>query len=589
MSGSSAVAEDTAKDGPDFGGWTPTGRKTAGPDSDLIEVENPDGHKQTAIVYDKSWREHDLLTTNVELVQSFMEFPMVEGIACMSRAPSGEGLFQYESGSVLALIEVIRAYRDQRSVIGVKAAVEMVKSITSMLQEASENGPMQGIYSHGGLTPWRIALDADGNVQVLGYGLPQMDMVAVRENPKHKARDDSYRYCPPERLTSGFEDISTDMFSLVLIAFEMATGEHLLTGRSAELKKAVEMGEAQARLMANPGGLPSPIHEAFLHALAFDPIARYQEPHEFLNALLAAEAQVTLKGAGLAEVMEQVRKTTKRGKALMDVGTAGGPRRTLMDADRTTRTKSAAEARPVRGRKVGGKKDPSVEGGGRWGKVARSGQEDEEEETSTSARSVAGRPTRRRRGVSDSAADAEAPSRRTRRRGKGEEEEEEPAKPTRRSRLRASQATEEEDKPARARPSRLRRSRQDADDADEPASKPTRSRRSRSSASNDADTPEVKADAAEAEKPTRSRRSRAAKTDDDAEVSAKAEDKPTRSSRSRKPKADDDSDAKAEAKPTRSSRSRKPKADDDSDAKAEAKPTRSSRSRTPKADDDSDA
>ncbi|MFT7522134.1 MAG: hypothetical protein ACI9MC_004286, partial [Kiritimatiellia bacterium] len=424
--------------GPDFGGWTPTGRKTVGSDSELVEVQNPQDEIQTAIVYDKRWATNPHLTTDVELVQTFMEFPMVLGLSCLTSAQIGKGVFQYDTGSVLALHEVMRAYRDNRKIIGMKAAVELCQAIGEMLQEASENGPMHGIYSSGGLTPLRIMLDATGQVQIVGYGLPQMDMVAARDDEKMKVRDDSYRYCPPERLTSGYEDISSDLYGITLIAYEMITGESLLEGRGAELKRKVIMGEAQGQLMSDPKNLPAPLHAAFVKALAFDPIGRFEHPWEFTQAVTAADEQFELTGQTLAEIMEEVRTTTRRGKALSAGGSSAGARPGATGG-RATRTRSATDARPVRG-PVGPKgrrgqagKDAkkSVEGGGRWGSVARSKDESDSESEDTPKSAVAGRPSRRRKdAAAESAADDSGKSSvassvrgRGRRRGKSEEEE----------------------------------------------------------------------------------------------------------------------------------------------------------------------
>lgn len=494
---SGAATADTPAEDIDFGAWKPTGRKTVGLDSELVEVENPDGHKQTAIVFDKVWREYPQLNTDVEMVQSFMEFPMVDGISCMTRWVREQSVFQYETGSVLALIEILRAYRDLRKPVGLRAACELLIGVGNMLQEASENGPMQGIYSHGGLTPWRILLDAEGQPQLLGYGLPQIDMVALRADASLKVRDDSFKYCPPERLTSGYEDITTDLYALTLMAFELATGDTLIKGRSQDLKKQVELGEAHQALLRDKASLPASLHDVLIHALAFDPIGRYEHPWEFVQAITEAIGSATLPGESLAQVLQNVRTTTRRGKALMDVGTAGGPRRTGLGGDgRETRMRSATAARPVRGRAAASRGGaPAVSGEGRWGKVARSGQEEEEESTSRRG-AVAGRPSRRgRRGAEEP---EEKVATRPARRGRRGAEEAEEESTSRRGRLRrsASADPEEEEAPTRGRRTRSRSSAaQDEEDA------PTRSRRSKSRTSK-ADEPE------EDEKPTRSRRSK---------------------------------------------------------------------------------
>ena len=66
---------------------------------------------------------------------------------------------------------------------------------------------MQGIYSNG-LTPWRIVVDAEGLPSIIGYGLPQIDMVTFRESGEGSPREESFN-AVLERLLSGDEDISS--------------------------------------------------------------------------------------------------------------------------------------------------------------------------------------------------------------------------------------------------------------------------------------------------------------------------------------------------------------------------------------------
>ena len=152
---------------------------------------------------------------------------MVDGLSDMTRAVIGKGIFQFDTGSVMVLYDILRAMRDKRKPLGIRAGIELCIHIGNALQEASENGPMQGIYSSNGLTPWRIVVDAEGLPSIIGYGLPQIDMVTFRESGEGSPREESFKCCPPERLLSGDEDISSDVYSLALIAVEVMTGKPL--------------------------------------------------------------------------------------------------------------------------------------------------------------------------------------------------------------------------------------------------------------------------------------------------------------------------------------------------------------------------
>ena len=377
----------------DFGAMTPTGKKTTGPTSELIELQGANGELQTAILYNTAYHQHTRLTTAVELVQSFMEFPMVTGFADMTAFRTGEGLFQFNTGSVMVLYDVLRSMRDQRKAMGVRAGVELGEAIASSLQEASENGPPQGIYSSSGLTPWRIVLDIHGMVKVIGYGLPQIDMVELRETGEGKPREDSFKYCPPERLTSGDEDISSDLFALALIVYEVITGKPLLSGTSTEMRKLVEHGAAQQLLMENPGKIPAAVHNVLVQALAFDPIGRFEEPIEFAEALQEVLENDPPKGKSLEEIMQLVGPTLQRGTRLKDASSKQAAKPVSTRSTRSTGTR-----RSSRGAAKEEKEQAAPEAGNRWGKASRAGASGAHARQSEEENDEKAAPSRRRRG-----------------------------------------------------------------------------------------------------------------------------------------------------------------------------------------------
>ena len=303
----------------DFGDFKPTGRKTSGPSSDLVEVEGSDGGRQTVILYNDAYHSHSRLTTAVELVQSFMEFPMVTGLVDMTRAGIGEGLFQYDTGPVMPLFDLLRWLRTNKQKGGIRAGIELCIAVGSALHEAAENGPPQGIYSSSGLTPWRIVLDTDGEPSVIGYGLPQIEIHELRENKSYAGvREDSLKYCPPERLVSGHEDISTDLYSLALIAYELMTGKALLAGKTKALEKKVKMGEACQILLQTQGGIPAAVHNLLVQALAFDPISRFEESIEFVEGMQSILDGKKIDGPSLQDIMAKAGFVVLRGEPFYD-------------------------------------------------------------------------------------------------------------------------------------------------------------------------------------------------------------------------------------------------------------------------------
>ena len=102
--------------------------------------------------------------------------------------------------------------------------------VAQALEEAQNTQRRHGIASHGCLNPWRVMVRGNGDVQVLAYGLPQIDLICFLEDERRKLREDAFRYAPPERLDRQPEDGSSDLFTLSLIGFELMLGRPMYDG-----------------------------------------------------------------------------------------------------------------------------------------------------------------------------------------------------------------------------------------------------------------------------------------------------------------------------------------------------------------------
>ena len=107
------------------------------------------------------------------------------------------GAFVYPCGECWSVAEVNRILADLGQVGGVRAGLELMYCAGRILIEAGEAGESEGVYSHGGLTPWRIMIRRDGQVLVLGHALPQVEILMFHEDGQRIPREDSFRYCPP--------------------------------------------------------------------------------------------------------------------------------------------------------------------------------------------------------------------------------------------------------------------------------------------------------------------------------------------------------------------------------------------------------
>ncbi|MCB9689659.1 MAG: hypothetical protein H6738_16175 [Alphaproteobacteria bacterium] len=351
-------------------GLTPTGRQFREPTGVQHELIDAEGVRHTAIVFDPPWHGHPVLTRGVELVRSFLEYPMVVGMVELSHADPQRGVFVYPTGTVWTLKELLRIHADLGHAIGPRAALELCWLAGQVLLEGAENGGMQGCFSHGGLTPWRIALRSDGNLQVLGFGLPQVDVLAERAK-LGVAEADSVRYAPPERLTGIAEDVSADTLALTLIAYEVLTGRPLYDGSDPEeLRRAVSMSDGVTTL-SRPNPLPRDIAQVFARALVFDPDARLggEAWLQEIEHLLEQHQD----GESLDVVVDRVRGAHRegalRGTKLRQAKTESFTPNQLRDALAEADEPPAPRARSGRSMQS---QIPAAAGGDekRWGKVA---------------------------------------------------------------------------------------------------------------------------------------------------------------------------------------------------------------------------
>lgn len=348
-------------------GLRPTGRKIVGPASDLLEYEADNGLRHTGIQFHPKHREHPALVRGLPVVLGFLESPMVTGLVELTASDIDEGLFVYPSGKVWSVIEVVREYADMGKVCGVKAGLELCYLAGQILHEASVNGPPQGIYCHGSLTPWRLLLKGDGQVQIVGYGLPQVEVLTFLDDEGQVPPADSFRYCPPERLQGVEEDITSDIFSLALIAFELMTGQPVYDGLPGDIRQQAARAEAARKLYRMRESLPDPVREVFAKALKYDFDTRYPDANAFVWAIKDLLGAPDVEGPSLFQIMKTVKSAPRRREPLMGGMTGAIPREDLdryaddLDEDRPLPApRSAAPAQDV-----------EPEDQPRWGKPVR--------------------------------------------------------------------------------------------------------------------------------------------------------------------------------------------------------------------------
>lgn len=303
-----------------IGRFTMTGRKLLGPGADLIELDADNGLRHTAIVFQPQYRAHRAINEALDVVRGFLEAPLVSGLVELVDHDREQGAFIYPTGQSWSVAEVIRALADMGESGGLRAGLELMYAAGQILTEASEIGGMSGVYSHGGLTPWRVLLKSDGQIMIIGEGLPQVEILTFAEDPKQIPREDAFRYCPPERIEFEPENLSSDLFGLALIAFELMTGKPVYDGLVDDIRQQAARGEGSRRLYKYRDQIPDGIRQLLTTALRPNPQDRHPSGAAFLEEVRKLLSSAESRGASLMEIMERVASQGQRIGKAMDAG-----------------------------------------------------------------------------------------------------------------------------------------------------------------------------------------------------------------------------------------------------------------------------
>jgi len=314
--------------------WRPTGRQRFGPGCTIDECAK-EQHLGYAIRFDRDL--FDAATFNsVSEIVPFLEDPKATGIAPLAWTDIEHGVFGYRTGPGWFVGDIMKALRAPNAPAHDKAALQLLAKLGDALDRAAEESLQVSRYGHGGLDPWRVLVNLQGEVQVLGYALPPLALTAT-EHPT----SDVLRYCPPERLKGEPEDIRSDLLSATLMAFEWMTGKALFVGDNERVHTAAKRGLGVQRLHASRHLMDESVVEVFLRALALYPDSRYPTGKAFADACLDAANSPRLAGPSLQEVMAWVAKQDDDGPR--EVAAPATPRDARRNSD--AQASSPREAR----------------------------------------------------------------------------------------------------------------------------------------------------------------------------------------------------------------------------------------------------
>jgi serine/threonine-protein kinase len=175
--------------------------------------------------------------------------------------------------------ETLRNLLDEQHFLEPQQAVSIAADVADALETAHHAGVI-----HRDIKPGNILLSDDGRVLVADFGIAKADIdLTASGSPLGTAK-----YLAPEQVEGAAVDARTDGYSLGVVLYEMLCGR-------PPFEADTEAGTALARLHQEPmrprnirAGIPKPLEEVVLQAMARDPAQRFKSAGAFRAAMLAA-------------------------------------------------------------------------------------------------------------------------------------------------------------------------------------------------------------------------------------------------------------------------------------------------------------
>jgi serine/threonine protein kinase len=197
---------------------------------------------------------------------------------------------------------------------------------------------------HRDIKPANMMLTPDGTVKLMDFGIARS--ATDRSLTMTGTTLGSLNYMPPEQVKGDPADNRSDLYSLGVSLYEMVTGQLPFTADSNYAMMAAHLQEVPKPPIVLRPGIPQPLNQIIIMALAKDPGQRFQSADAFRGALKSVPTQGAPTQPGVDPRAYAPSPTANAGSAtaLFQETPASQSPTTLMDTPAYRQTQPVAAA-----------------------------------------------------------------------------------------------------------------------------------------------------------------------------------------------------------------------------------------------------